>query len=196
MLKKRQQKRIKKDSESTLSDDTLWFPRLLPGLSLKFLVRSLRSPHRTQSTVWRSVCRSACSLILRSTWNTKDKETSHRYLSWVNTLQYMQNTTFIMSLTTALLHKITCCKHVMTNTGTSGEKQQDVFNQECKDRTDKLTWEDMEVNAYPACCWLWPQRLFEHIEATGNVVTLCPVFLVDVIILSSCLTLKVIVLFV
>lgn len=37
--------------------------KTLPGLSLECRVRSLRSPHRIQSTVSHSVCRSACCLI-------------------------------------------------------------------------------------------------------------------------------------
>lgn len=46
---------------------------LSPGSNLKFLARFLKSRHKTQNKEWRSVCRSACSPILRSTWGDENK---------------------------------------------------------------------------------------------------------------------------
>lgn len=45
----------------------------VPGLSLEYRVHSLMSLHRKQSTMWRSVCKSACCLNHLSTWVYKNK---------------------------------------------------------------------------------------------------------------------------
>lgn len=152
------QKQIKKDTESTLLImviDRLQFPRILPGLSLKFLVHSLRSPHKTQSIVWRSVCRSACSLILRSTWNTRDKETSHQYLS--SLIHYMWNDRNLDFFALYPEHDLMYVENMLRhkdNTETLGECFQSWVNI-CKDSTyNMLTCEDMKGSADTVCYWI------------------------------------------
>lgn len=57
----------------------------VPGLNLECRVRSLRSLHRRQSTVWHSVCRSACCLILLSTWvHTRNTGLTAAAVWWIN----------------------------------------------------------------------------------------------------------------